>query len=352
MGRANDDKMIGGSQFVFALFIALFALYTPEAYPASWSPVPVPSETVTIDVREGEIHPFPWPPQQSCRKASEPGCFKVEKVNPEQVILRFTRFEIEEGKVVSGRFGYRTPVTKEGSEYELYTVKLGGIREEWIYAALEKSSAASARITFLKYPAFVAEKARVLVAIQLDFAAGRLIETHRVEAQEPITLIGLSSLPSSIAPFSKIESVNVNGEPVSFPYAKIMNLNLPPGTNVVTVNVALGSQIRNLTLQGTLFEPRKMALVDEVDLRTFLPPQAQGGPSVELTTVGLPKSVWEEFRSRMFVEPTPLSSAAPGLSVIYHFPPTKEIRVKTRPRVPHGKANYPVMISVGIQDPK
>lgn len=352
MGKANHDKMIGGSQFVFALFTALFALYTPEAYPASWSPVPVPSETVTIDVRGGEIYPFPWLPQPSCRKPSEPGCFRVEKISPEQVTLRFTRFDIEGDKLVPARFGYRTPITKKGSEYELYTAKLGGIREEWIYAALEKSSAASARITFLKYPAFVAEKARVLVAIQLDFAAGRLIETHRIEAQEPITLIGLSSLPSSLTPLSKIESVHVNGEPVSFPYAKIMNLNLPPGTNVVTVDVTLGSQIRNLTLQGTVFEPRKMALIDEVDLRALLQSPAKGKSSVELTTVGLPKSVWDEFRSKMFVEPTPLSSTAPGLSVLYHFGPTTEIRVKMRPRVPHQKANYPVMISVGTQDPK
>lgn len=344
--------MIRGSQSVFALFTALFALYTPEAYPASWSPVPVPSETVTIDVRKGETHPFPWLAQQSCRKPSEPGCFKVEKVNTEQVILRFTRFEVEEGKVVSARFGYRTPVTKDGSEYELYTAKLGGIREKWIYAALEKTNPNIARIKFLKYPAFVTEKARVLVETRLDLPVRRLRETHRIEAQEPISLIGLSSLPPSIAPFSKIESVRVNNEPVSFPYRNIMNLNLPPGINVVTVDVALGSQISNLSLQGTLFEPRKMALIEEVDLRTLLQPQAQGGPSVELTTVGLPKSVWEDFRSKMFVEPTPLSSAATGLSAIYNFGPTSEIRVKTRPRVPYGKANYPVMISIGVQDAK
>lgn len=339
--------MSSALSLVLLFFLSAFPLRS-RLHAASWSWVPAPAETAILDVRSEEIRPFPWVPKSSCEKPREPGCFKVEKVAPEKVVLRFERFDVEAGKLIPARFGYRTPVTKQGTEYELFALKPGGIEEEWVYAVLEKSSTHAATIRFLKYPAFVTDKARIAVAIELDLPGGRVRETHLIDAREPITLIGLSGLPSSLAPRSKIESVRVDREPISFPYEKIMNLNLPPGVHTVTADVALGIQTRKLTLQGTAFEPRKMQLIDELQLRALLSPQSTSA-FLEVATIGLPNSVWDNFRGKIAVEPMPVSSTAQGLSVLYRFFPTRELKLKTRPRIPHEKRSYPLMIEVGIE---
>lgn len=310
---------------------------------AAW--VPAPAETATISVTQGAIYPFPWIPLQSCRNASEPGCFKIDGIAPDKVVLRFARFDVEGSTLLPARFGYRTPVTTAGTEYELYVVKLGGGREEWVYAALEGVTPTGARLRFLKYPAFVTEKARISSALTLNPRHGTLEETYTIDAEEPITLIGLSSMPRAL-PGGHLASVEVNGTPVSFPYANILNLNLPPGRHRVTAHVAIARPVASLTLEGTLFEPRKMSLIQALDLRVLLDRPTGRAPSVAVATLGLPPATWESFRSTILVDPQPSTSEEKALSVLYRFPPTREIRLRTRPRLPVGPNNYPVMITV------
>lgn len=307
--------------------------------------VPPPTATEIFDVREGQVYPFPWISAGTCRKVSEAGCFRVERLDAEQVILRFARFEVEGGALVSAKFGYRTPVTAAGSEYELYVVKLGGGREEWVYAALEAITETAARLRFMKYPAFVTEKARISLARTVDLRQRSLLETYTVEAEEPVTLIGLSSMPGAI-PGGRLIAVEVNGTPVSFPYARILNLNLPAGRHTVRAHVALTTRAPRLNLEGTLFEPREMSLISELDLRVLLARPMRAVPSVAVATVGLPPAIWESFRSTIVVDPHPSRSEEGPLRVLYQFPSTQEIRVRTRPRVPVGNYNYPVFITV------
>ncbi|MGQ0662933.1 MAG: hypothetical protein ACT4P2_04990 [Pseudomonadota bacterium] len=232
-----------------------------------------------------------------------------------------------------------------GSEYELFVIKLGGGREEWVYAALEGVTATGARMRFLKYPAFVTERARIAAATTLDLRHAILREIYTVDAEEPITLIGLSSMPEAI-PGGRLISVEVNGTPVSFPYARILNLNLPPGRHVIRAHVALTTRAPRLNLEGTFFEPRKMSLIQELDLRVLLAQPTAGIPSVAVATVGLPPAIWESFRATIVVDPQPSRSEERPLQVLHQFPPTQEIRLRTRPRVPVGTNNYPVMITV------
>ncbi len=308
-------------------------------------PVPPPAATAILDIQEGQVYPFPWVTTPPCRRVSESGCFKVEGIAPDKVVIKFPRFEVEGGTLVPAKFGYRTPVTAAGTEYEMYIIKRGGGREEWVYAALEGVTPTGARLRFLKYPAFVTEKARISSAVTLDAQQGTLQETYTVDAEEPIPLIGLSSMPRAF-PGGQLVSVEVNGAPVSFPYANILNLNLPPGRHTVTAHVAIARPVTSLTLEATLFEPRKMFLIQALDLRVLFDPSTRGAPSVAVATVGLPAATWESFRSTIAVDPQPSSSEEGRLSLLYRFPPTREIRLRTRPRVPVGPNNYPVMITV------
>jgi hypothetical protein len=308
-------------------------------------PVPPPAATAILDIQEGQLYPFPWVTTPPCRKVSESGCFKVEGIAADKVVIKFPRFEVEGGTRIPAGFAYRTPVTTGGTEYELYVVKLGGGREEWVYAAVESATGTGARLRFMKYPAFVTEKARISSAVTLDAQQGTLQETYTVDAEEPITLIGLSSMPRAI-PGGRLVSVQVDGTPVSFPYAHILNLNLPPGRHTVIAHVALAKSADSLTLEGTLFEPRKMFLIQALALRVLFDPSTRAAPSVAVATVGLPAATWESFRSTIAVDPQPSSSEEGRLSLLYRFPPTPEIRLRTRPRVPVGRNNYPVMITV------
>ena len=308
-------------------------------------PVPPPAATAILDIQEGQLYPFPWVTTPPCRRVSESGCFKVEGIAPDKVVIKFPRFEVEGGTLVPAKFGYRTPVTAAGTEYELYIIKRGGGREEWVYAALEGVTGTGARLRFLKYPAFVTEKARISSAVTLDAQQGTLQETYTVDAEEPITLIGLSSMPRAF-PGGQLVSVEVNGAPVSFPYANILNLNLPPGRHTVTAHVAIARPVASLTLEGTLFEPRKMSLIQALDLRILLDRPTQASPSIAVATVGLPTPTWESFRSTIVIDPQPSSAEERPLSILYRFHPTPEILVRTRPRVPIGPNNYPVMITV------
>jgi hypothetical protein len=300
---------------------------------------------VILDVEKGKLYPFPWVPAGPCWRVAEAGCFQVEGISPDKLVLRFARFEIEGGGLIPAKFGYRTPVTAAGTEYELYIVKLGGGREEWVYAALEGMTLTGARVRFLKYPAFVTEKARISSAVTLDLRHGSLLETYRIETEEAITLIGLSSMPEAI-PGGRLVSVEVNGTPVSFPYANILNLNLPRGLHTVRAHVALTTRSPRLHLEGTLFEPRKMFLIQELDLQILLGRPTRGAPSVAVATMGLPRATWETFRSTIVVEPEPSRSEEGPLQILHRFLPTQEIRLRTRPRLPVGKNNYPVMITV------
>lgn len=313
-------------------------------------PVPAPSAVANVAVSAGQLSPLPWSGVTACRRPFQPGCFMMKELGPKRAVLAYARFELDGGILKPQGFRYLMPVTPAGSGYELFPIKLGGGREEWVYAVLDGVEGETARIRFLKLPAFVTDRARLAVSITVELEQQRLQELYSVEADDPLTLIGLGSV-DSVFPSARIEAIEVNGRPVSVPYPEILHLNLPPGQHQVTVRVVFGTRPTELTIQGTLLEPRKMALIQSLDLRVDL---ARGGSPVEMEvrTVGLPGEVWDRFRSTVAVQPVPFSEELNPLAVRYRFGPSRELTLRARPRIPLGPNNYPVMITVIAPSPE
>ena len=307
-------------------------------------PVPAPTGVAQVAVRAEKVYPFPWSGVSACLRPFQPGCFVVKELGPKRAVLAYARFELEGGTLKPQGFRYLTPVTPEGSGYELFPIKLGGGREEWIYAVLEEVRAEMAQIRFLKLPAFVTDKARVRVSVDVEWEKGRFQESYIVEALAPITLIGLGSV-DSLFPSAQIEAIEVNGQPVSVPYRDILHLNLSAGQHRVAVRVGFGVPPTELTIQGTLLEPRKMFLIETLDLRVDLGSPVSGA-EVEVRTVGLPPEVWNRFRSTVAVAPAPVGEKPNPLAIRYRFGPTRDLTLRSRPRIPLGPNNYPVMITV------
>ena len=305
-------------------------------------PVPTPSGVAAIAVRVGDVRAFPWSGVTICPRPFTPGCFVVSDLAPERVVLSYARVAVEGGMPKPQGFRYRTPVTAAGSPYELFTIKLGGGREEWVYAALESIAAESAIVRFLKLPAFVTERARLDVRVVLE-PGRRLRETYVVETDERLTLIGLGDV-GAVFPSGRLERIAVNGQAVQGLYRDIIHLNLGPGRHEVAVDVGLGSGVADLTLQGTLLEPRKMSLVRSLELR--VEPRPGVAPDLEVRTVGVPPDVWERFKSTIAADPAPTAETARPLAVQYRFSTSSGITLRVRPRIPLGPNNYPVMITV------
>lgn len=307
-------------------------------------PVPPPSGVARVAISRGAAYPFPWSGVNGCPRRFQPGCFVVEEVAPGRVVLTYARVVLDGGTVKPQGFRYRTPVTAAGSPYELFALTLDAGREEWVYAVLERADGAAARLQFLKLPAFVTDRARLAVSIVVEPGWHRLREQYTVETEEPLTLIGLGRV-ETVFPSGRIEGIEVDGARIRLPYADIVHINLPPGRHEVGVTVALATRLPELTIQGTLLEPRRMSLVHSLDLRVEPVP---GGPAPELEvrTVGLPPEIWNRFQSTLLVAPGWASEALGPLGVRYRFTTNDAITLKARPRIPVGPTNYPVLITV------
>jgi len=202
------------------------------------SPVPAPAAVATVEVSAGHSYPFPWSGLATCSRSFQPGCFVVREVRPAEVVLAYPRVELQAGVLKPQGFRYVTPVTSAGSGYELFVIKQGGGREDWVYAVLEGVEQQRARVRFLSLPAFVTDRARLAVSIAVDQGRQRLEERYTVEADEPLTLIGLGQV-ERVYPSGRLEALEINGKPVQLPYADIVHLNLPPGRHEIRVAVSL-----------------------------------------------------------------------------------------------------------------
>ncbi len=313
-------------------------------------PVPAPSAVARSAVSRGNVYPFPWSGVQACLRPFQPGCFMVTELGPKRAVLAYTRFELEGGTLKPQGFRYLTAVTREGSGYELFPIKLGRGREEWVYAVLEQVEGETARIQFLALPAFVTDRARITARVSLELGNRRLQEVYEVDTHDPITLIGLGSV-QRVIPSARIVSVAVNGQAVTVRHPDIFHLNLPAGLHRITLEVHLGTRPAALTLQGTLLEPRKMWLIRELDLRVDLGGVATGA-ELEVRTVGLPPEVWDRFRPSITVAPLPVGEELNPLAIRYRFGPSRELTLRARPRISVGPNNYPVMVTVTAPGPE
>lgn len=326
------------SFFAVAALLAVIA----RAEDALRGIVPAPSGVAKVEVSAGNTYPLPWSGAERCGTRLQPGCFRVKEMNSTHVVLDYPRVELQSGALKAQGFRYVTPVTVSGSGYELFVIKHGGGREEWIYAFLETVQEASASLRFIKLPAFVTDRARLTASISVDSRRRRYREHYAVEAQEPLTLIGIGRL-ETIFPGARLEGIEIDGMKSPLPYADIIHFNLPAGRHEVTVDVAFGPPADDLTIQGTLLEPRRMSLIHALDLRL----EAGSAPAeLEVRTVGLPNDVWEAFKSTLVVEPPPAAATPDRLAVRYNFGAGEAVTLKARPRIPVGPNNYPVMITI------
>lgn len=308
------------------------------------APVPVPSDLARLTVSRGGRYPFPWTGALSCARRFQPGCFTVEELAPGEVVVRYARFELSGGAIIPQGFGYRTRVTAAGSGYELFSVKADAGREEWVYAVLEASEGREARLQFLKLPAYVTDRARLDVRVVLDWSTQRLEELYTVAADEPLTLIGPGRV-DEVFPSARLERLEVNGQRVHLRHADIIHLNLPPGRHEVSVVVGFSLALPEISIQGTLLEPRRMSLVQSLTLRVE-PAPGPATPRVEVRTVGVPPEIWERFKSGIVLEPAPSAEASSALATRYAFSGTGAITLRARPRLQIGRNNYPVIITV------
>jgi len=330
--------MVRASLFAVAALLALVA----RAEDALRGIVPAPSGVARLEVSAGNTYPLPWSGAERCGTRLQPGCFRVKEMNSTHVVLDYPRVELQGGALKPQGFRYVTPVSVSGSGYELFAIKHGGGREEWIYAFLEAVQETRARLRFIKLPAFVTDRALLTVSISVDSPRRRYREHYTVDAQEPLTLIGVGRL-ETIFPGARLEGIEVNGMKSPHPYADIIHLNLAAGRHEVTVDVAFGPPADDLTIQGTLLEPRRMSLIHALDLRV----EAGSAPAeLEVRTVGLPNDIWEAFKSTLVVEPPRAEATPDRLAVRYDFRAGEAVVLKARPRIPVGPNNYPVMINV------
>lgn len=154
----------------------------------------------------------------------------------------------------------------------------------------------------------------------------RLREHYTMDAEEPLTIIGLGTV-DGVFPSGRIESVTIDGHPVRSPYANIVHVNLPPGRHDLSLAVSLAIQPRELTIQGTLMEPRKMSLFQSLDL--VVEPLPGGAMrELEVRTVGLPPDIWDRFKTTLVITPAAPPEALAPLAVRYRFSPTDVITLR------------------------
>lgn len=332
---------------LLGLAALLLARWAPWQAKASQAYVLRPIETHRLPVQAGKVYPFPWVAAGACSERATPGCFVIRTVTPQRAVLAFAQFEVEAGSIKPTGFSYEVAVTPEGTPFELFRVKPGGEGEFWVYAALVATRGDRATIDFLRYPASVTREAVIDRQITLDLGRRLFRETSLIEAQQPVTMIGLRDL-TGVVPGARVTAVTLNGAPVRFPYANIMNLNLAPGTHQLTVDVTWQGYDGPVCL-GPIYEAKKMSLPRETDLRVIPGAKAGAGAATiwgTLQTFGLPLEVWQDFEPVLDLEPEPLAVREEGLSQWLQFPVAQEVHMRIRPIIRYADATFPVLVCV------
>lgn len=335
---------------LLGLTVLLLARWAPWQAKASQAYVLRPVETRRLSIGAGEVRPFPWVAADACSEGTTAGCFVIRTVSPEQAVLAFAQFEVAAGRIKPTGFSYEVAVTPAGTPFELFRVKPGREGEFWVYAALVATRGDRATIDFLRYPASVTREAVIDRQITLDLGRRLFRERSVVEAQQPVTMIGLRDL-TGVVPGARVTAVTLNGAPVRFPYANIMNLNLAPGTHELTVEVTWQGYDGPVCL-GPIYEGKKMSLPRETELGVI--PGGKAGAVAEapapirvtLRTIGLPVEIWQDFEPVLDVDPEPAVVREEGLSMGLQFPVVREVRMRIRPIIRYADATFPVLVCV------
>ena len=329
----------------------LLVAITGLAYSASqWRGAGIttaPSQTVEITVRAGHAYAFPWI-DVPCT-AHTPGCFTVEAISTGGVTILFPRFEVQYGRPKASGFVFRTAITPEGTEYELFRIILRkDLREAWIYAALKGTEGNAARLKFLRYPSWVSRNAMLTREVRIDLRQGMLEETTRIQAPEPVTLMGLRRVDRMI-PGATLKGVTLDGRQVIFPYRNVLHLTVPPGEHSATARIAISPQFP--VEIGPIFEPKPMDLPREVDL-TVTPARRLGPVSINIWTFGLPEAVWQAYEPVNTTEPAPSAVTRGPLALRYQFAEVTSVRMRVKPYIKHQERVYPLILTVGTTSPQ
>ena len=179
--------------------------------------------------------------------------------------------------------------------------------------------------------------------IRLDQARGLYRETTRIEATEPVTLIGLRSI-GRILPGGRLRRIWVDDEEVRFRYENILNLNLPPGRFEVVVEATWDPKGDAPVCLGPVYEGRKMSLPRRTDLRVI------GGTKtiVTLRPIGLPETVWRAQAIVLSAHPEPLERDVDATGIRLILKPNTKLSL--RPVILYEQATFPVLVCVAFSD--
>lgn len=336
--------------------VAIAALATPRIAltprPGEPEPVPIdaagPVERATMRVEVGGVYAFPWTEPPACGADVPVGCFAVKQVGPDAVRLFLPPFEVEGAKTSASGYRYEVLVTREGTEFPLFTVASSDTEQRWVYAALARSlSASAAEIELLQYEGSASRRATIRRDITIDLVERRWREVATVEAEERLTVIGLSRLDAVVRE-PRPSPLRLNGRPVRFPFAGILHLNLPPGRHEVATDVAF-AQIPDVVCPPGTYEGKRMSLPRETKVRVRAPEGLR--VAVSARTWGLPESVWSEAASAIAAEPAPARVEAGPLRRRLEFGAASEVRVTLPAVIVQGPNTYAVLPCVELARP-
>jgi hypothetical protein len=306
-----------------------------------------PSQSSELVVSAGRTYAFPWV-EAACQQPG-PGCLVVEAVTPDGVTIVFPRFEVWYGQPRPSGFAFRVVVTTKGTEFELYRIVLRkDLREAWIYAALQEVRGNTARLVFLRYPAWVGRNAILTREIRVNLRYGVLEEISRLRAAEPVTMMGLRRVDWMI-PGARLESVALDGRQVSFAYPNILHLTVPEGNHDLAVRIAVPPE-RPVEV-GPVFEPKPMDLPREVSLAVE-PAGRRGVLTLTAWTFGVPQEVWESSRPVSLDHPVPFAISQGRLAVRYQFVDPLAVQLRMKPSVRYGGRVYPITVTVESSAPR
>ncbi len=298
--------------------------------------VAVPVETVEQIVMAGERRALPWGEVGACDDPLPAGCVAVESIASGAVTLRFERFKLKDGILQPSRLTYTAQVTPAALSYPLYTLENGG-ETFWIYAALASQRNDAATIRFLKLRAFVTEAAALHWDVTLDETQGLYRETTRIEAREPVTLIGLRDI-GRVLPGGRLRGVWVDEARVRFAYAGILNLNLPAGSYEVVAEATWQPKEGAPVCLGPVYEGRKMSLPRRTDLRIT----SNKKTTVTLRPIGLPAEVWQGRKLLLAADPEPLARNADETGITLVF--GGDASLSLLPVIVYQNATFPVLV--------
>lgn len=304
----------------------------------AFSFVPRPIEEENLIVAEGEIYPFPWTERDQC-ESLVPGCFRIEIINEQMVVIYYERFSITNEQVNPSGLFFGQEILKTGSRETIFDIGQDPPRQIWVHAVY---SPKNKEIRFLQFPADVTRKAKIYRFMVLDFAKRSLREKTRVEAQEPVTLIESGAVEKAI-PGTFLLSPEVNDKTIAFPFSAITNLNFPEGINFIETEINWKDD-KKTVCPWSPYEGRKMSLPVETELTI-----KNNDPtpfSVSLSSFGLPEEIWQNYQVILETEPVSERLIEKPLQKVIRFSPTEKARIKIKPVILYQNATFPVIICV------